>query len=79
MPLPCVQGLNYTFTHGVVSRYYIFHSKKENTMQTKLLGVVSWTQIKPSSGFKSMLDGKSPFKNIFRPGLGLISVWDTSP
>lgn len=45
----------------------------------KHLGTVSRLQIKPSPGFKSAVNGKSPLKMIFSSGLGILYVWDTGP
>lgn len=43
-------------------------------------GAVSQTQIKPSPGLKSILNGDSPIKYIFfGSGLGFICVWETRP
>lgn len=48
-------------------------------LPVKHKGIVSQTHIKPSPGVNWMFKGESWYKSHFNPGLGLISVCETTP
>lgn len=58
--------------------YKLIHRYTSKHPASVHIGMVSWTQIRPSPGLNWILHEECPYKGQFRPGPALICAWETN-